>query len=261
VFPVQKPNDLWTVDFKGWWTAQNGEHCEPLTVRDAYSRFVLAIVVLPGVHLKPVRDVFEQLFSKYGLPRAIQTDNGNPFVAGRGQLGLTQLSAWWLRLGIEHVRSRPGTPSDNGGHERLHRDVAAEVEAFAALDRRRQQTECDRWRHDFNHHRGHEALKMKVSAQIYVRSPRRYSTPEDPLVYRAPLIARKVSNTGIISHRRRIVFVSSALRGEFVALRYRRAGDYELWYAAKQLGVVDFSGPRPMLRPTTWNTRKVLPTL
>jgi len=257
---VQKPNDLWTIDFKGWWLASNGDRCEPLTVRDAYSRFILGVVVLPGTSLNPVRRVLEQLFSKYGLPRAIQSDNGTPFVAAHGGLGLTQLSAWWLRLGIEVVRSRPATPSDNGGHERMHRDIAAELESFAALDRRRQQSECDRWRHDFNHHRPHEALKMKVPASVYRRSPRRLPTEREPLTYARNLLVRKVSNVGYICHRLRRVFISAALAGEQVGLKYRRSGGYELWFAHKRLGIVDFSGPKPMLRPTTWNSRRVSPT-
>jgi len=138
-------------------------------------------------------------------------------------------------------------------------DIAAELESFAALTRQRQQGECDRWRHDFNHHRPHEALKMKVPASVYQRSLRRYSSQTEPLTYSRNLVVRKVSNIGFISHRRRLVFVSAALRGQQVGLKYRRAGDYELWYAQKQLGIVDFSGPKPMLRSTTWNTRKVSP--
>jgi transposase InsO family protein len=111
---VKAPNDLWTVDFKGWWLAMDKTRCEPLTVRDAFSRYVIAIEVLPTSSGEAVLEVFENVFSRYGLPKAIQTDNGPPFVASHGVLGLTKLSAWWLSLGIEHVRSRPRTPSDNG---------------------------------------------------------------------------------------------------------------------------------------------------
>lgn len=117
------PNDVWTVDFKGWWRARNKERCEPLTVRDAFSRKVLAIVVLDGTKGAAVREVFERLFRRYGVPRAIQCDNGTPFVCVRARGGLSVLSAWWVSLGIELARSRAGCPQDNGGHERMHAEL------------------------------------------------------------------------------------------------------------------------------------------
>ncbi len=86
-------NAVWTVDFEGWWKLLNGERCEPLTVRDAYSRFVLDIVVCRPTY-EDVRKVFERLFRRYGIPNAIQCDSGTPFVAVRARGGLSRLSAW-----------------------------------------------------------------------------------------------------------------------------------------------------------------------
>jgi transposase InsO family protein len=120
---VAKPNDLWTVDFKGWWKTRNGERCEPLTVRDAFSRFVLCMKVMASPGIAGVRTAFEQLFQQWGLPKAIRADNGSPFGCTRARAGLTQLSAWWVALGIEVIFGRPGHPEDNGAHERLHGDV------------------------------------------------------------------------------------------------------------------------------------------
>ncbi len=117
---VSAPNDLWTLDFKGWWRALNGEKCEPLTVRDAYSRKVLAVALGSSTRATEVRRVLERLFEQHGLPIAIQCDNGSPFVCVRARGGLTKLSAWLISLGIRLVRSRPGCPQDNGGHERMH---------------------------------------------------------------------------------------------------------------------------------------------
>ena len=120
---AEAPNDVWTVDFKGWWRAVNGQRCEPLTVRDAHSRFVLASTLCSATS-KDVRKEFERLFRRYGIPSAIQCDNGVPFVSVRSVGGLSSLSAWWVSLGIRLVRSRPGCPQDNGAHERMHLDRA-----------------------------------------------------------------------------------------------------------------------------------------
>lgn len=172
---VKAPNDVWTVDFKGWWLATDSrQRCEPLTIRDAFSRYVLSIAVLSTTSIAAVRPVFEEAFIKYGLPRTIHSDNGTPFVSSFTEHGLTKLSAWWLSLGIEHVRSRPATPSDNGGHERMHRDMAAELERYAALTRDKQQEACERWRMDFNTVRPHEALGMKCPSHVYRESRSRF---------------------------------------------------------------------------------------
>jgi transposase InsO family protein len=121
---VHGPNDLWTIDIKGWWRARNRERCEPLTVRDGFSRKVLAVTLLDSLRAEEVRAVLRSLFLRHGLPAAIQSDNGTPFVCTRGRGGLSRLSAWLVSLGIRVERSRPGCPQDNGGHERMHRDLS-----------------------------------------------------------------------------------------------------------------------------------------
>ena len=127
------PNEVWTVDFKGWWRSR-GKRCEPLTVRDEYSRYVLEVRALEDARTETVRKTFEQLFERQGLPGAIRSDNGSPFASVQGLLGLSRLSAWWVVLGIDLERSRPGHPQDNGAHERMHRDISRELEALGACD-------------------------------------------------------------------------------------------------------------------------------
>jgi transposase InsO family protein len=124
---AEGPNDLWSVDFKGWWKDAQGLRVEPLTVRDEYSRMLLEMKILVDSRSRSVRECFERVFERYGIPGAIRSDNGSPF-ASRGLLGLSRLSAWWLALGIDLERSRPGCPQDNGAHERMHRDVRQELE-------------------------------------------------------------------------------------------------------------------------------------
>lgn len=239
---VLKPNDLWTVDFKGWWLSIDSKRCEPLTIRDAFSRFVLRIEVLPSTAGAAVRRIFEQVFTLYGLPKTIQSDNGVPFAISHGQLGLTTLSAWWLSLGIDHVRSRPGKPSDNGGHERMHRDMAEDLEAAAALNPKAQQEACERWRNEFNNYRPHEALGMKRPAQVYRRSAVHYdrNKPID-VDYPARFRVFTVSRVGMIKMRKRNIFISHALRGQRVGLAYEGRNQYAVWFAAKKLGVLDCS--------------------
>jgi transposase InsO family protein len=234
VVPVA-PNDLWTVDFKGWWRAGNGERCEPLTVRDAHSRFVLELRLMRNTDGKSVREVFETLFERYGLPKAIQSDNGSPF-ASRGLGGLTALSAWWVALGIEVVRSRPGKPTDNGGHERMHSDVRVDIEDDAASSRRLQQLACDAWRDEFNHVRPHEALAMKTPGEVYQRSKRR---PDRVVVggYPEGAAVLQVGNRGAVRlTRQRSLYVSAALAGYPVALEHRIDGFVYVWFFARELG-------------------------
>ena len=121
------PNEVWTVDFKGWWHDADGR-CEPLTVRDEYSRYLLEVRALPNARSATVKSAFERLFERYGLPESIRSDNGAPFASPNALLGLSQLSVWWLANGIDLERGRPGCPQDNGAHERLHRDIARELE-------------------------------------------------------------------------------------------------------------------------------------
>jgi hypothetical protein len=185
---AQAPNDVWSVDFKGWWRTLDGARCEPLTVRDACSRFVLTTAIV-ATKEAVVRPIFEQLFRRYGLPKCIQCDNGVPFISVRSRAGLSALSAWWVCLGIAIVRSRPASPQDNGGHERMHSDMAAEVQAWPAADQATQQKALDRWRQEFNHVRPHEALSGKTPAEVYKveekRKPKVYTYPSDMLVRRA----------------------------------------------------------------------------
>src|SRR3989454_883168 len=169
---AQQPNEVWTVDFKGWWKDREGLRVEPLTVRDEHSRMLLAMQVLEDARTESVRSCFERLFERHGLPGAIRSDNGSPFASAQGLLGLSRLSAWWLALGIDLERSRPGCPQDNGAHERLHRDVRRELEAGRIG---RDQAAFDLWRDQYNTQRPHEALGMRVPGEVDRPSTRAYA--------------------------------------------------------------------------------------
>src|ERR1700736_6365382 len=127
------PNEVWTVDFKGWWRSW-GKRCEPLTIRDEYSRYVLEVRALADARSQTVRTNFERLFERHGLPQAIRSDNGSPFASVHALFGLSRLSAWWVALGIDLERGRPCHPQDNGAHERLHRDISLELQCLGRID-------------------------------------------------------------------------------------------------------------------------------
>ena len=234
---VRGPNDVWTVDFKGWWRTTDRRRCEPLTIRDAYSRYVLAVRLLDSTKGVAVRKVFQQLFQRFGLPKAIQCDNGAPFVSVASRGGLTQLSAWWVSLGIELVRSRSGCPQDNGAHERMHADMSGDLQASPADSRVKQQRACDRWRKQFNEVRPHEALQQRVPAELYVASPRR---PRPKLtVYPPRWIIRLVNPSGVIKISGEMYRVSAGLAGHHVGLQPVDGLRWRVWFHQMDLGELE----------------------
>jgi transposase InsO family protein len=160
------------VDFKGWFRTGEGRRCEPLTVRDLHSRFVLAVVLLANQSDASARRAMRLVFVRYGLPKIIRVDNGAPF-GGNGALGLSRLSVWWLRLGIEVEFTRHAHPQDNGAHEQMHRIFKADTAAPPAAGLRAQKRRTRAWVICYNHQRPHEALGQEVPARFYRRSRRR----------------------------------------------------------------------------------------
>ena len=226
-------NEVWTVDFKGWWR-DGARRCEPLSVRDEHSRYVLELRDLADARSQTVRNNFEQLFQRHGLPQAIRSDNGSPFASVRALLGLSRLSAWWVALGIDLERGRPGHPQDNSAHERMHLDISREVEAVGQSG----QEALDLWRQSFNYERPHESLGMRCPGEVYVASPRQYEgTPED-LEY-PKMCSRRVSSRGMIAVDGGNLFLSSALAGWSVGLKPISVEVMEVWFGRLLLGQVD----------------------
>jgi transposase InsO family protein len=230
---AQAPNEVWTVDFKGWWYDVEGRRCEPLTVRDEQSRYVLELRRMADARTATVRDCFERLFERHGLPGAIRSDNGSPFAHVRGLLGLSRLSAWWVALGIDLERGRPGHPQDNGGHERLHRDIRTELEPGTT-----EQEALDLWRQEFNHERPHEALGMRCPGEVYQKSQRRYEGSPEDLEYPG-LHARRVGPQGRIMWGGMPLFITTSLAGWSVGLKPLENGRQEVWFGRLLLGWID----------------------
>jgi len=236
---AERPNQVWTIDFKGWWYTLDRRRFEPLTIRDDYSRYVLCAQALPNAQTETVQAQMTRVFDRYGLPEVIRSDNGSPFAAKNSPLGLSRLSAWWLTLGVHLDRIAPGRPDQNGGHERMHRDMAIGVERRPAADVVVQQAELDVWRRAFNEERPHEALGLRVPADVYERSSRRFDRSPVELEYPSGYDVRKVNNVGGIKIHRRTVSVSAALRGYDVGLEPIAAHRYAVWFCRVALGEVD----------------------
>lgn len=250
---VNAPNDVWTVDFKGWWRTIDGKRYEPLTVRDAFSRCVLCLQMLGSMSAEVVKPAFDKLFEAVGLPRVIRVDNGAPFACTSAPAGLSRLSAWWTSLGIRVSFSRPAHPQDNGSHERMHLDVAYELEADPAGSAMLQQRAADRWRRQFNEVRPHEALGMKTPAALYVRSSRRHRGVRTP-AYPATYAVRRVTRQGCVRYAGKVVFISESVVGFDVAVRKTRPGRLKVKFYELDLGSFDLAAAprhhRPRLIPS-----------
>ena len=232
---AQAPNEVWSVDFKGWWRDREGLRVEPLTVRDEYSRMILEMRALESSKTEVVQACFQRLFTSHGLPLAIRSDNGPPFASSQGLLGLSRLSAWWLALGIDLESGRPGCPQDNGAHQRMHQDIRRELQAGRVG---RDQEAFELWRQQFNTQRPHEALNMQVPAELYQPSPRTYQgTPED-LDYEG-IQSRRVHQTGRIKYQAQAILISTSLRGWSVGLSPKPDGLIEVFFSRLLLGEIN----------------------
>lgn len=212
-----KANAVWCVDFKGWFRTQNGRRCDPLTLSDAHTRYLLrcqAVARPDGPH---VRAVLEAAFREYGLPAAIRSDNGSPF-ASTGVGGLTQLSVWWMRLGIGLQRIKPGKPQENGRHERMHRTLKECTATPAARTLRLQQRAFDAFRDEYNHERPHEALGQIPPGRLYAPSPLSYPSRLPEVVYPDFMVERSVHEHGQIRFNGTRYFLGHALSSQRVGL-------------------------------------------
>lgn len=242
----QAPNDVWTVDFKGWFRTRDGQRVDPLTVRDLFSRFLLGIRLLGQQH-QPVQHYCQVLFQQYGQPKIIRVDHGAPF-AGKGARDWSRLSVWWLRLGIQVEFTGRARPQDNAAHEQMHRVYKAEVASPPAATPRAQQWRTTRWLAYYNQERPHEALGQRVSADLYHRSRRRYRVVLPALRYPATWPTRRVTDSGYIRWRGRLRVIGRAFGGQRVGFKPLTAGRHEVYLAGHLIGLLvdtDPGGLRP----------------
>lgn len=236
--PGQAPNDLWCADYKGEFKLGNGRYWYPLTVTDHASRDLLLCEALESTREDLAITAFEQLFRERGLPAAIRSDNGVPFASPNALFNLSKLSVWWLRLGIQIERIKPGHPQQNGRHERMHLTLKKEATRPPGSNSLQQQAKFDRFVQEYNDERPHEALDMKCPAELYAPAPRQYQgLPE--LVY--PFHDRDILVTAcgrLCMHRKR-VNLSTVLAGQTVGIKEVDDGIWLVSFMHYDLGYID----------------------
>jgi putative transposase len=242
---AQRSNHVWTVDFKGWFRTGDGQRVEPLTVRDAFSRYLLTVRLLKDQSWEPTCRIFKRLFRQNGCPAVLRADNGTPF-GSKGACGLTRLSAWWTALGIRVEFITPGHPEQNGAHEQMHRVLKAETTRPPSSHLRAQQRRTDRWVKVYNQLRPHEALGQRTPAELYC--PRGASRRNAALSYPKGWTIRRVRTNGEIKWQGRKRFVGEAFVGYPVGLKPKGRGRWAIYFGSLVIGELwhsDLCGMRP----------------
>ena len=240
--PVVEPlhaNDSWSADFKGWFRTGDGVRCEPLTVTDNFSRYLLVSHAVPRPTFAEIKPLFIGAFRRHGLPVALRTDNGSPFASRSGLGGLSQFSVWLLKLGIWPDRIAPGRPDQNGRHERMHRTLAAEPATPRSADVASQQLRLDAWREDYNTQRPHEALGQRCPSSFYTPSARPYPETLPDWLYPADHHVRRVDVHGYVKWQGQPLYVSEALIGEKIAISPRDDDDWQVRFRSFDLAILE----------------------
>jgi len=254
--PITKANDTWSVDFKGWFRTADGKRCDPLTVSDGLSRYLIGCRICAPTGLE-VGAQMERMFKEYGLPDRLRTDNGSPW-GSSGAGGLTRLSVAWLKLGIGLEFIAPASPQQNGRHERLHGTLKRDTLDPPAANPAQQQQRFDAFRTLYNQERPHQALGNHTPASQYQPSLRPYPHRiEEPVYDGDTLTVRRVRGSGEIKWRGSLVFIGEAFIGEPLAIEQTQTGDHRVRFMAVDLGIIDrtsgkfrrFGPPRPARTP------------
>jgi transposase InsO family protein len=231
-------NDVWTCDFKGHFKTGDGNRCNPLTINDHFSRYLLCCRHLDKMSHDAVKMQFERVLRQYGLPLVIRTDNGTPF-SSRSLGGLSRLSIWWIRLGIHPERIEPARPDQNGRHERMHLTLKQYTACPPAATLRLQQERFDAFSDEYNNERPHESIDMQTPATLYTVSERNFPSRLADVEYGGDMKVRKVKLSGEIHLGGRAMFLSECLGGEYVGIEQMEEDKSRLWYCNYELCELD----------------------
>ena len=246
---AEYPNHVWTIDFKGWFKLADGTRCDPLTLKDLNSHYILGCRAMPNQQFATTYRGFKRMARLYGLPGIIRVDHGTPFSAnGLGRL--SRLSVWWIEQGIAVEFTRPGHPQDNGSHERMHRDLKAEATQPPSANLLAQQRRFQRWAHTYNHERPHEALGMQRPAEVYQPSSKRMGE-NVKIRYPKNYLVKTISTRGFLSFEGKSYHVGEHFAGCRMGLFEDDQGTVQLHYANLYLGNLRFDSQR-RFRPTAY---------
>ena len=237
VVDAQQPNDVWSIDYKGWFRVGDGTRCDPLTVNDVYSRASLECRALVRPKLEDVQQRLDRLFRDVGLPDAMLSDNGPPF-GSRGIAGLSRLGVWLLKLEVQPIFIQPGHPEQNGRHERFHETLKAETAMPPRSTVRAQQAAFDRFTDCYNGERPHEALEMRTPAEVYRSPVRAMPSRLCDFEYDELCEVRRVRTDGTIKWEGGHVFVGAAMSGERVGIAPVGEADWHVHLGGMRLGLL-----------------------
>lgn len=246
---AEYPNHVWTIDFKGWFKLGDDTRCDPLTVKDLKSHFMVGCRAMPNQQFSTTWYGFMKMARLHGLPVIIRVDNGSPF-ASNGLGRLSRLSIWWIEQGIVVEFTRPGHPQDNGSHERMHKDLKAEATKPPSTNLRAQQRRFQRWVHIYNHERPHETLGMQRPAEVYHPSKKRMGE-NVKIRYPKNYLVKTISTSGFLSHEGKNYHVGEHFAGCRMGLYESDNATMQLHYANLHLGNLTYDSER-RFRPTAY---------
>lgn len=250
-----QPNALWSVDYKGQYPSSSSDWCFPLTIIDTASRYLIGCQGVSGTDFAQAQAVFTLAFQEYGLPEAILSDNGPPF-ASCSAGGLTRLSLWWIRLGIQVHRTEPGKPTQNARHERMHHSLNYAIgDQMKGASMLMQQQFLTAFRYEYNTQRSHESLERCTPASLYTPSPRPYTPCLQPLEYDEDQLVRSVRHNGEIKFKGGLVYISELLAKHPVGLRQIDEQYYEVRFSFHLLGYLN-TVTQQLEKPKLWHGAK-----
>jgi len=251
-----RPNHVWATDFKGWFYTEDKERCDPLTVTDLFSRYLIGAQALPQATQAWTRMAYSNLFRTYGLPEIIRMDNGSPF-GSIGPGGLSKLTVWWISLGIDVEFIKPASPQQNGSHERMHRTMKAECCKPASANMVAQQKRFDRWKKQFNEQRPHEAIGQRVPDDVYHKSAIRLDDGIAVDLYGPLVETHPVSENGQVSWQGRSWHIGDAFAGQGVVFELREDDSVVgVRFANLLLGEIGGESDYCRLRPVAFAKRR-----
>jgi len=239
-FDPKDCNEIWSADYKGKFKIQNGRYCCPLTVCDSKSRMVLGINCHYRATYKAVKQAYTDIFREFGIPEFMHTDNGSPFGNTKALCRFTKLCYWLIDIGVMPVFSDPASPQQNGRHERMHRDLKAYCNRKIKTTLTKQQKVMDDFRHEYNHVRPHEALKMKTPGEVHVKSERLFPEKKIPYDYDFHSKKLKVCNNGAARWGAyHWIFIGRGAVGRYIATQEVDNGIWNVYYRNVLLGYFD----------------------
>jgi putative transposase len=245
--PCSEPNQLWCTDFKGHFALGDGTRCHPLTITDGATRYLIRCEALPRETGELARPHFERAFREFGVPDRIRSDNGAPF-ASKAIGGLSELSVWWIQLGILPERIEPGEPQQNGRHERFHRTLKERTTKPPSATMLEQQRAFDYFRHDYNDERPHEALGQKPPASVYEPSWRPFREPRAP-EYGDGFAVRQITCNGRLHVAGTSIYVGRVLAQQPLGLRQTDEDEWDIYYGPLLVGYLLVRNGEPRIEP------------